>query len=136
MNPTQARDEILAKFKEAWDPTGVPVLYSDRAQDVPDDGSWARVTVRHQAGEQATLSDGIGRRRFRHTGTVFVQIFTPFDDGMVESDELATIAKDAFEGEVTPGRVIFRRVRINEIGQDGQWFQTNVLAEFEYDLIR
>jgi len=137
--PTQARDEILAKFHEVWDVSAsdVPVLYSDRAQDIPDTGSWARITVRHLTGEQATLSNGIGQRRFRHEGTVFVQIFTPFDDGMVRSDELVEIAKTAFEGEVTtPGRVIFRRVRINEIGQDGQWFQSNVLADFEYDQIR
>jgi len=138
--PKQARDEILAKFHEAWDAdetsAEVPVLYSDIAQDVPAEGAWARVTVRHASGNQATLSSGIGQRRFRHEGAVIVQIFTPFNDGMEDSDDLAAIAKQAFEGEVTsPGRVIFRRVRINEIGQDGQWFQTNVLADFEYDHI-
>lgn len=136
-NPQQARDEILATFQEAWASTGVPVLYADRAQDVPDDGAWARISVQHQDGNQATLSGAVGQRRFRHTGTVFVQVFTPFDDGMVQNDELVMIAKDAFEGTVTsPGGVIFRRVRINEVGQDGQWFQTNVLASFEYDQIR
>ena len=138
--PKQARDEILAKFHATWDAdelsANVPVLYSDVAQDVPASGSWVRVTVRHTQGDQATLSNGIGERRFRHEGSVFVQIFTPFNDGMEDSDDLAMIAKQAFEGEVTsPGRVIFRRVRINEVGQSGQWFQTNVLAGFEYDHI-
>jgi len=137
---TQARDEILAKFHATWDVTGasadVPVLYSDVAQDVPDRGSWARITVRHNQGYQATLSGTIGSRRFRREGIVTVQIFTPFADGGVDNDALATIAQQAFEGEVTsPGRVIFRRVRINEVGQSGQWFQTNVLADFEYDHI-
>lgn len=136
----QARDEILAKFHEAWDADAtssvVPVLYSDVAQDIPDSGPWARVTIRHATGNQATLSNGIGQRRFRHEGQVFVQIFTPFNDGMEDADDLAAIAKQAFEGEVTsPGRVIFRRVRINEVGQDGQFFQTNVVTDFEYDHI-
>jgi hypothetical protein len=136
--PKQARDEILAKFHEAWDAdttsADVPVLYSDQPQEVPDSGAWARITVRHLAGGQVTLSNSSGSRRFRHEGTIFVQIFTPFNDGMELGDDLAMIAQRAFEGEVTsPGRVIFRRVRINEIGQDGQWFQTNVLVDFEYD---
>ena len=139
--PTQARDEVLTKFKEAWEADAtsadVPILYNDVAQDVPDSGSWARVTVRHLDGYQATLAGAVGVRRFRHEGVVTVQIFTPFSDGLVESDALAEIAKNAFEGEVTtPGRVIFRRVRLNEVGQTGQWFQVNVLANFEYDEIR
>ena len=56
---------------------------------------------------------------------------------MTLSDQLATIVKDAFEGVATsPGRVLFRNVRYNEVGQDGQWFQQNVLADFEYDEVR
>lgn len=138
--PTQARDEILAKFHETWDAdeasASVPVLYGDRSQSVPSEGAWVRIIVRHAAGSQVTLSNEEGSRRFRYTGTVFVQVFTPHADGMVDSDDLATIAMRAFEGEVTsPGRVIFRQVRLNEIGQEGQWFQTNVLADFEYDYI-
>jgi hypothetical protein len=66
-----------------------------------------------------------------------VQIFTFYGKGGSLSDDLATIAKNAFEGVTTsPGRVIFRDVRSQEIGQEGQWFQTNVLADFEYDEIR
>lgn len=136
----QARDEILAKFHETWDAdetsATVPVLYWDRAQDLPDSGPWCRVTVRHFTGGQATLSNGAGNRRFRYTGTVFVQVYTEHADGMVLADDLADVARRAFEGEVTsPGRVIFRSVRLNEVGHDGQWFQTNVLADFEYDII-
>ena len=138
--PTQARDEILSKFHEAWDAdetsATVPVLYWDIDQEVPGSGAWVRITVRHATGGQATLSNEVGARRFRYTGTVFVQIFTPHADGMVISDDLAAIAMRAFEGEVTsPGRVIFRQVRLNEAGHDGQWFQSNVLADFEYDYI-
>ncbi|MCP4897717.1 MAG: hypothetical protein GY906_12155 [bacterium] len=135
---TQARDEILAVFKTAWDAgaesAGLTVLYWDLAQDPPPTGAWARVTVRHSDGNQATLSNSVGQRRFRHEGTVFVQIFTPLDEGLTLADALTSIVKYAFEGEVTsPGRVIFRRVRVNEVGRDGQWFQVNVLADFEYD---
>ena len=139
-NIAQARDEILTTFRNAWEAeaisASIPVLYWDIAQDVPTSGSWVRVTVRHFAGNKSSLSNEAGSRRFTHTGTVFVQIFTTHEDGMVLADDLAIIAMRAFEGEVTsPGRVIFRQVRLNEVGQDGQWFQTNVLADFEYDNI-
>lgn len=137
----QARDEMLAKFRTAWlaDDTSaeLPILYADIAQEIPESGAWARIAVRHNIGGAATLGGEVGNRRFRHEGIVSVQVFTEHSDGLVLSDELTTIAKDAFEGEVTsPGRVIFRNVAINEVGLDGQWFQVNVLAEFEYDEIK
>jgi hypothetical protein len=138
-NISQARDEILATFRDAWeaDETSavVPVLYWDIAQDVPNSGPWARVTVRHSAGNKSSLSNEVGSRRFTYVGTIFVQIFTVHEDGMVSADVLADIAMRAFEGNVTSGGVIFRQVRLNEVGQDGQWFQTNVLVDFEYDNI-
>lgn len=141
VNITQARDEILAKFLAAWianeTSAALPVIYGDVVGEVPASGSWARVTVRHNIGGAATLGGEVGNRRFRHEGIVTVQVFTEHGNGQVDSDVLATVAMDAFEGEVTsPGRVIFRNVRINEVGLDGQWFQVNVLAEFEYDVIK
>jgi hypothetical protein len=138
---TQARDEMLATFRTAWTAgppsSTLPVLYPDVSQEVPSSGAWARVMVKHSYGEQATLSGETGQRRFRHTGIITVQIFTPTGDGQVLNDQLIAIAKGAFEGVTTsPGRIMFRNVRINEVGQDGQWFQVNVLADFEYDEVK
>ncbi len=137
----QARDEILTQFKTTWEGDVVsqdlPVLYRDVPQDIPSSGDWARVTIQHNFGEQVTLSGETGARRFRQFGIVTVQIFTETGKGMELSDTLAMIAKTAYEGVTTlPGRVEFRRVRVNEVGQDGTWFQQNVLADFEYDEVR
>ena len=138
---TQARSEIHTRFKTVWDADSasqnVTVLYADTAQDPPPEGSWARITVRHADGAQATLSGETGARRFRQFGVVTVQVFTSTGDGQVTSDVLVAIAKFAFEGVATsPGRVLFRNVRIQEVGQDGAWFQSNVLADFEYDEVK
>ncbi len=138
---TQARDEMLGTFLTAWladsGSQNVPVLYADTSQELPDSGHWARVTIRHAFGEQATLCCDTGAHRYRHFGTVTVQLFTVTGDGLEVSDELALVAKNAFEGVTTsPGQVIFRRVRVNEVGQDGQWFQVNVLTDFEYDEVK
>ena len=137
----QAKDEMSKVFRDAWlaDPlsAGLPVLYPDVADDPPDAGSWARVTVRHSNGGQATLTGALGKRRYRYVGFIAVQIFVERADGEVSIDALAMIVKNAFEGVTTsPGRVAFYRVRVNEVGQSGVWLQTNVLADFEYDEVR
>lgn len=137
----QARDEILSTLTTAWlgDPASadLPMLYPDRSQEPPKQGAWARVTVQHNTGRQVTLSGETGARRFRRTGIVTVQIFTPLGDGLTLGDELTMIAGRAFEGITTASGVIFRNVRNHEVGKDKQgWFQTNVLADFEYDEVR
>lgn len=139
--PTQARNEMLAAFRAVWlaDPisASLPVLYPDTRHEPPAEGAWARISVQHGDGRQATLSNEEGKRRWRHTGILTVQIFTPRGYGLALNDKLSAIAKRAFEGvTTTPGRVVFYRVRMREIGQDGQWFNTNVLADFEYDEVR
>ena len=138
----QARDEILGVLKAAWDvgveSTGLPMQYPNiGGQEPPVSGAWGRATVRHTAGFQATLRGAVGERRFRHLGTVTVQLFVPSGEGQGLSDALAKIVMAAFEGVTTsPGHVIFRNVKTVEIGPDGQFFQVNALAEFEYDEVR
>jgi len=142
-----ARDDIIGLFRTAWlaDATsaGVALLYWDVPASVPTakdaDGNmlpWARITVRHLTGEQATLSNESGVRRWRRTGIVTVQVFTAFGTGLSTNDELSMIAARAFEGASTSSGVWFRNVSVQEIGQDEAWFQTNVVAEFEYDEVR
>lgn len=140
---TQARDEMQTVFRTAWLASAVsqsyPIQYADVSYDsTPTDvDAWARLTVQHGPSEQVTLVSDVGSRRFRRFGIITAQVFTKHGKGMSLSDQLAEIGRNAFEGvATTPGRVIFRNVRTNEVGQDGQWFQTNVLAEFEYDEVR
>lgn len=143
----QARDEILSLFKAAWDAgaesAGVLVLYADSKADIPtgmdaDNNPlpWARVTVQHIGSLQGSLAGSHGTRRWTRNGIVTVQIFTAFGTGLSLSDKLAMIALGAFEGKETASHVWFRNVRPEEIGQDGVWFQTNVIAEFTYDEVR
>lgn len=140
---TEARDEILSYFTTAWNAGPLPpiLLYDDKVRDLPTDAAYARVTVQHNVFNQATIggkvSSGGGGQRFRRSGVVTVQIFTPFGDGLTTADPLVDLALDAFEGENTGSdRIEFRNVRENEVGHDGVWHQTNVLAEFEYDRVK
>ncbi len=134
-----ARDEILLHFRTAWDlGTSTRLLYDDKHRDLPENAPFARITVQHTIAFQATvggrISSGGGGQRFRRFGLVTVQIFTISGDGLTINDTLVQLALDAFEGTSTGSdRVEFRNVRSNEVGQDGPWFQTNVMAEFTYD---
>ena len=129
----QANTEILTVFKTAWDTTGWVAIYENVAGEIPDSEPWARVAVRHVTGQQATLTDRTGLTRYDREGTIAVQIFVPTGEGLTRSYQLSKIVADAYEGQATPSNVWFRDVRINEIGPDGSWFQTNVLIDFMYD---
>ncbi len=141
----EAIDIILAIFKTAWDagatnPTLVDYQNVKPANNVtlpPDTNlSWARVTIQHQDGRQSSLSGALGVKRFDRDGLLTVQIFVPAGEGLSEAHTLSKIVADAYEGVAGNNGIWFRNVRVNEIGPDGDWFQTNILIDFTYDEIK
>lgn len=139
---TDARDLIIGVLDSAWSvsASNIPLAFEDVKEDdiPPKNGTaWARIQVRHNSFFKATVGGEVGNRRFRRVGLVTIQIFTPVGEGLSQADSLAKIALDAFEGKSTGADSIeFRNARINEIGRDGSWFQTNVLVDFEYDEVK
>ena len=133
----EARDQILKVFADAWGTTGYPARYSDAADSVPTTKTiWARATLQHADGGQASLSGPInGCVRHERIGTVFVQIFAPVGDGLTAAYDAAQIVANAFE-HARNLNAWFRRVRINEVGTNGGFEQINVLADFTYDDVR
>lgn len=132
---SQARDEMTKQVADAWTAGagGAPLYYDDRpGQKPPTTSAWGRLTVRHNLGDQTTLSNPLGQKLFRRDGILTVQVFTPAGAGLRLADTLAKVVADALEGQSTPGGVWFRKVRIKEEGPDGAWYQLNVVAEFEY----
>ena len=128
----EANDDILTLLKAVWDPTGHAMNYDNvREQRENDQSPWAWVAVRHVAGQQDTLG-GQGYRLFLRIGLITVTINTPSSSGLSEGYNLAKVVADAYEGVTSPNGVWFRNVRINELGRDGAFFQTNVLVDFEY----
>lgn len=137
----QARNEIWSTFQDAWEADStselVPVLYPDVSGEPPEEGAWVRASMIHTGSTQVTLSNETGARRFRRSGIVTIQIMTPCGMGLTLSDQLTKIAMRAFEGVTTsPGGVMFLNVRPIEAGQSGNWYQVNVLADFQYDEVR
>ena len=66
---TEARNEMHQAFQDVWDADspslngGVapPISYDAVAFDTPTAATWARIRIRHEQGEQATLGFGFGR---------------------------------------------------------------------------
>ena len=131
----QARDEITSLIHTPWaqaHPTYV-MLFDDRPGAKPDGNTpWARLTIRHNDGQNAAL----GNKLFGRQGLVTVQIFTPQGEGLLTADILAKLVSDALEGKSTVGGVWFRNVRMREVGGDGSFYQVNVIAEFDYNEVK
>ena len=136
-----ARDHMLKVFKDAWDPTGFPVVYPDKAEDPDNGGStpsanvWARATIRHADGFQSSLTGPLEvLKRHSNIGVVIIQVFGKLGDGGVAAYGAAQLVATAYRtSRGIP--VWFRNVRINEIGTRSGYQQINVLIEFEYDSV-
>lgn len=131
MTPDQARDEMLAVFKVAWDTTGLAAIYTDVPGSVPTgDAAWARVTIRHAEGGQT----GFGAtevKRYTQGGTLTAQVFAPVGDGSTRAYALIQLLLLAFSQ--ARGSVWYRNQRFKEAGADGAFEQINFLTEFTYD---
>jgi hypothetical protein len=94
---------------------------------------YCRVSIKHVSSRQTTFGE-IGCRSFQRNGVVIVQLFTPTGEGSTQFDTLAKTISEAFEGVSTPNNLWFRRVSPPiEVGKSGEWYQTNISADFEYD---
>jgi hypothetical protein len=134
-----AIDSIFGEFYTEWvanAPAPTPVIaWQDVPFDPPDDcASWARVSVRHSDSDIASLG-GVGARKWRTEGRVWVQIFTKLGVGRNASDGLVEVAIDVFRGKkvgISPV-VRFWDIKPIEIGPEGPWFQQDVSVHFWYD---
>ncbi len=148
-NLLQGNDAIITQFTDYWNANAaaatdvgtVPVIiYEDRETSIPANGTaWVELVIRNNAGQQASLSGDVqGSRAFRDFGIVTAQVRAPELTGRTVADQLAQVARDAFEGQTAGdrGEIWFRDVRINEFGEENNWFRIDVLADFEYDRVK
>jgi len=148
-NYPQAADEINAVAYQAIK-TGaaaivgyVPdVRFANIEKPGTPDGSkfWLRVSMQTVDEAQTTLANqvtGPDKKRFTANGLIFVQIFCP--KSVSNSDQLgkqlAELVKNAYRGKSTSGCVWFSHTRIQEKPPEAQFWNYNVVSEFEYDTI-
>jgi hypothetical protein len=132
MTYNDARDEILTPFWLAWRPFGYTAIFTDVPGSVPDTNDiWARVTIKHVTGNQASLADPQSKRCWRRDGFVTVQVFSPAGDGLVQGYDAAQAVTNSYQCYKNCN-VWFRNTKLEEIGNDGAFFQVNVTSNFTY----
>jgi hypothetical protein len=132
---TDARDRILAPLKIVVDAQSLYAVYDDTNKKAPIDGSaWARVSVRHARGSRSSLGREDGKSKNTQTGFIFVEVYTPRDDGLTTSDVLVAAFGNSLRSGAD-GDIWINDVAEVEMGEDGDWFRVDVIAEFSYDLI-
>lgn len=122
-----ARESIYQRFATDW---GVTSDYTFDNEDFtpPEDTPWVRLVVRHTSSNQVSLGSS-GNRKFDRDGLVFVQVFTPLDQGSAVADALVEKVLEIFEGK-TIDLIRFTDVTPREVGPMDGWYQVNVDAAF------
>jgi len=90
------------------------------------------VQVQHADGNIAAL----GTKMQRQLGIMSGALYVENGRGRVRTaGKLADSALNFFQTTNVAG-VTFMNSRLNEVGPDGRWWQVNILADFQYDIIR
>ena len=128
---------MLTPLKAVVDAQSLYAIYDDTDKETPTDASikWVRISVRHLGGRRTSLGRQDGKSKQTQSGFVFVEIYTPRDDGLVNSDILSAAFAGVFRNG-TDGDIWYRDVSEVEMGADGSWSRSDVIAEFQYDLIQ
>lgn len=149
MTNTAARDEMFALLRTKWVAEAPAVVGGGYTPDLqwpgvaysppPNNRAFGRVSLLTTTGRQSSLASAGGVRRWERRGVLIVQCFGPLSVGNAYdiAERLATIARNAFEGQTTPGGVWFRDCRTTDVGPDKDgWFGVNAVAEFIYDEVK
>lgn len=134
----QARRDIYQRFLTLWPPAlGVVFTFDNEVFVPPDSDPWIRFSVRHDGSALEAIggtTGGGGFNKYQRTGRAVLQVFTALNKGAAEADTIVDEIRDIFEGVALGGNTIrFTNVVAREIGPDGQWYQVNVEAAFQYD---
>lgn len=132
----EAKDEVLAFFKEGWDTTSLAVVYEQVPADEPLDKNspYAQIFFRLGYGRQSGFGDG--QKTYERNGSIQCEIRTPAGKGLSDSLPLVKVVVDSFEGKHTPGGVWFRTIDIQNLGQDGLFYVTSVMIYFKFNEVK
>jgi len=131
---------IENQFNTSWGTT-TPIRF-DNVGFTPPSTSWVSLEVWDGKSNKASL--GTGSQMRRTTGTVFIDVFTPLNDGSKPARELADQVSAVFRDVVVSG-LTFYEANISQIGEKyytnsgtgvpatAQWYQMSVAIPFKYD---
>lgn len=129
----EANDIILGAVNDCLKDT-MPILYENKAGDIPQGEAWCRPTVRHSGSRQATLCDESSLTRYDVWGVLIVQLFFPLGKGLetayTVSEQLTQLLRK-YKSEVW-----FRNTVWEEVGPDDGYYLFKINSQFEYTQLR
>lgn len=142
-NYNDAIDEIISVFMTGWLANSFPIvgyvpeIRTRYKEELLPDATryWGRITLQTVDERQSAFENSSPNTKHTTTGLVFIQLFCPrtLDNGLTNLSKLATVAKNTFRNNQTPGGIWFKNARINELPDEQNWCRLNVIAEYQYD---
>ena len=134
---TDARDRMLSPLKDVVGAQSLYAIYDDTVLQPPEDSdtAWVRISVKHRAGSRASLGRHDGKGKHNQVGFIFVEIYTSREIGLVKSDQFSAAFAEKLRN-FPDGDIWIADVAATEVGDDGNWYRVDVIADFEYDLIQ
>lgn len=126
--------EAVGTVLQNWAAT--PISWPNRDFTPPESSEWIAVSIR--AGDSQQIEIGSPTITHRHSGLVYVQIFSPIGKGdkaaLDIADQIAALFR-RYRQSVTNGGIVFRTPTIRAVGVDGAFFQVNVSVPYVRDFL-
>ena len=123
MNLENLRQDIEVYLSTNF--TAHPIRYENVPFTIPDNTPWVSCHIKR---------GGLTQEEFANTGyevfgVLILQVFTPLNKGMNESNTISDSLATLFE-RVNVGTVWFSHPDINDVGPDNNWYQVNISIPF------
>lgn len=126
-----AEASVQGWFNTKWNSL-TPIAWPD-VDFTPPNGTWVRFDMKNNVGKQSSMG-APAANRFRRLGIVTIQVFQQEGAGGVDARTKADVAANAFLDNDLSGFEFFN-VNARAIGNYDGWYQWNVTAEYQYDII-
>lgn len=125
-------ETIRGWFLSEWD-SGVPIhIYENQKfADKPDDEAWARLAIRSRS-EGVPAAVGGPQVKYRHPGSIILEIFTPGGVGDGRARELADEGAAIIRARQEDGIIVWTTGAVVLGVRDG-WYRINVIGTYTRD---
>lgn len=125
--------DIRCRIEEILQPLiNIPIQHDDAPFEKPINKPWLRATIRIAIARNVDI--GTVRKTIRTTGILFFNIFTPINEGDLNSTTIVDKILGLFSGQ-SSGQVTYRSATTRDRVRDGSEWMVNMQCPFMADQI-
>ena len=132
MTEQEAFDILATRFDTQW-ASETEVAWPDKLYEPTAGTEYVKFDAFLNLGFDDSLGP-VGGRRYEYLGIIMVQVYTPKGKSGTRNRFLTNKVLEAFRGQNLTGILPYNG-RVNEVGEDGTFFQRNVIFDYRYDHI-